>query len=80
MAQDPVPRPTAGAGAVAPALKIDTGDRTWVLTSIALVLAMTRLGLRPSTADWSGASYPGHDHAERRHALPGQPDRDSCLV
>ena len=57
MAQDTVATaPTAVAGAVAPVLKIDTGDRAWILTSTALVLAMTRLGLRSSTADWSGAS------------------------
>lgn len=35
----------AVAGAVAPVLKIDTGDTAWVLTSTALVLAMTMPGL-----------------------------------
>ena len=35
----------AGAGAAAPVLKIDTGDTAWVLTSTALVLAMTMPGL-----------------------------------
>lgn len=50
--------PTAVRGAVAPVLKIDTGDCAWVLTSTTLVLAMTRLGLRSSMADWSGASIP----------------------
>lgn len=43
MAQD-VPG-QAVAGAAAPVLKIDTGDTAWVLTSTALVLAMTMPGL-----------------------------------
>ncbi|MGH3055507.1 MAG: hypothetical protein ACRDL7_11080, partial [Gaiellaceae bacterium] len=37
--------PPALAEAVAPVLKIDTGDTAWVLTSTALVLAMTMPGL-----------------------------------
>ena len=37
--------PPAVAEAVAPVLKIDTGDTAWVLTSTALVLAMTMPGL-----------------------------------
>ena len=40
-----VAAPHAIAGAVAPVLKIDTGDTAWVLTSTALVLAMTMPGL-----------------------------------
>jgi Amt family ammonium transporter len=43
MAQDTAP--PAVAGSVAPVLKIDTGDTAWVLTSTALVLAMTMPGL-----------------------------------
>ena len=46
MAQETeVTAPHAIAGAVAPVLKIDTGDTAWVLTSTALVLAMTMPGL-----------------------------------
>ena len=46
MAQDTsITSPPAVAGSVAPVLKIDTGDTAWVLTSTALVLAMTMPGL-----------------------------------
>ncbi len=46
MAQDTaITAPPAVAGSVAPVLKIDTGDTAWVLTSTALVLAMTMPGL-----------------------------------
>jgi ammonium transporter, Amt family len=43
MAQDATAQ--AGAGVATPVLKIDTGDTAWVLTSTALVLAMTMPGL-----------------------------------
>jgi hypothetical protein len=45
-----------------------------------LVLAVTMPGLRASTADWFGARISWVHHAERRHALPGQADLDSCRV
>ena len=46
MAQDaPAPPAQTVAGAASPVLKIDTGDTAWVLTSSALVLAMTMPGL-----------------------------------
>jgi Amt family ammonium transporter len=46
MAQDTaITAPPAVAGSVAPVLKIDSGDTAWVLTSTALVLAMTMPGL-----------------------------------
>jgi Amt family ammonium transporter len=46
LAQDTaITAPPAVAGSVAPVLKIDTGDTAWVLTSTALVLAMTMPGL-----------------------------------
>src|SRR5512143_2241836 len=43
MAQDATTQ--AGTGVATPVLKIDTGDTAWVLTSTALVLAMTMPGL-----------------------------------
>jgi Amt family ammonium transporter len=44
VAQEGVPPPPALASS-APALKVDTGDTAWILTSSALVLAMTMPGL-----------------------------------
>src|SRR5438046_3754534 len=69
------------AGAAGEALKVDTGDTAWVLTSTALVLAMTMPGLALFLGrDGSTQEYPGDDHAEHYRALSGQSDLDSCRV
>ena len=81
MAQDTAATaPTEVAGAIAPVLKVDTRDRAWVLTSTALVLAMTRLGCVLLRQNGPEQSYLGHGHSKHRHALPGPPDLDSCRV
>ena len=45
LAQEAAPPPAEAAPAAAAPAKIDTGDTAWVLTSSALVLAMTAPGL-----------------------------------